>query len=174
MQFKVGDSVVHTAHGLGRVVRLDEKRLSGQEARLYYEVTTQKGTVWVPVETREAVRAARLRPLTAKPELARYRSLLKSRPTSLDRDYRKRHVELADRLKQGSFQVVCEVVRDLTARGWQKPLSEGDATWLRKAREGLCQEWAAAEGVSISEAAQEVEALLREARQAFVKSAATK
>lgn len=171
MQFKVGDSVVHTAHGLGRVVRLDEKRLSGQEARLYYEVTTQKGTVWVPVEARETVR---LRPLTAKPELPRYRSLLKSRPTSLDRDYRKRHVELADRLKQGSFRVLCEVVRDLTARGWQKPLSEGDATWLRKAREGLCQEWAAAEGVSIPEAAQEVEALLREARQAFVHLAVAK
>ena len=162
MQFKVGDRVVHTAHGVGLIVKLDEKRLSGQEARLYYEVTTQKCSVWVLAESPEAIR---LRPLTAKPHLPRYRSLLKSRPADLDRDHRKRHLEVAGRLKQGTFQVVCEVVRDLTARGWHRPLGESDSAWLRKAREDLFQEWAAAEGVSIAEAAQEIDGLLRESRQ---------
>jgi RNA polymerase-interacting CarD/CdnL/TRCF family regulator len=163
VQFKVGDHVVHIAHGVGRVVRLDEKRLSGQEARLYYEVSTQKGTVWVPIEAQPSVR---LRRVTSETELARYRSLLKSRPASLDPDHRKRHLQLADRMKEGSFKVLCEVVRDLAAHGWRKPLSEGDTARLRKARQDLAEEWAAAAGISVEAAEQEIDALLLEGRPA--------
>jgi RNA polymerase-interacting CarD/CdnL/TRCF family regulator len=163
MRFKAGDQVVHVAYGVGQVVRLSEKQFSGQEARLYYEVTTQKGTVWVPVDTQAATPS--LRRLTALSELARYRSLLTSRPTALDPDRKKRHLHLVERLKQGSFQALCESVRDVTALGWKKPLSEGDSAWLRKAREDLCQEWAKAAGITASEASREIEALLEEARQ---------
>lgn len=165
MQFKVGDVVIHPSHGLGHIIGLEEKRLLGKEARLYYEVTIQQSTVWVLVEVHEV---PALRPLTARGDLARYRSLLRSLPAPLNQDHRKRRLELTERLKQGSFQVVCEVVRDLTARGWRKPLGETDSTSLRRAREKLCQEWAASDGVSIAEATQEVESLLLESRQAYM------
>jgi RNA polymerase-interacting CarD/CdnL/TRCF family regulator len=59
---------------------------------------------------------------------------------------------------------MCEVVRDLTARSWEKSLNEADSSSLRKAREALCQEWAASKGISLTDADQEVEALLVEAR----------
>jgi RNA polymerase-interacting CarD/CdnL/TRCF family regulator len=162
MQFKVGDSVVHVAHGVGRVVSLDEKRLSG-EATLYYEVATQKGTVWVPVQAQPTLR---LRMLTSANELGRYRNLLKSKPAALDPDHRKRHLEMAERLKEGSFKVMCEAVRDLSAHGWRKPLSEGDLTRLRKARMDLAEEWAAAAGTAMDVAADEIDALLAECRAA--------
>ena len=165
MPFKVDEFVVHPTHGVGHIVRLEEKRFFGEESCLYYEVATQNSIVWVPVEADKAVG---LRQLTAKYDLARYRSLLKSRPTPLNQDHRKRHLELGDRLKQGSFQAVCEVVRDLTAHGWRKPLSEGGAALLRQIRENLCREWAASDGVSLAEAIQEVESLLLEARQAHM------
>ena len=165
MPFQIGDFVFHPAHGVGRIVRLEERRFDREQARLYYEVLTQKSTIWVPVETYEAVG---LRQLTARPDLARYRNVLRSRPAPLEKDTYKRRRELADRLKQGSFQAVCEVVRDLTARSWRKPLNEADSASLRRAREYLCQEWAAAAGVSIAEATQEVEDLLREARQVYM------
>ena len=165
MSFQVGDLVYHPAHGVGQVMRLEERRFAREEARLYYEVLTRRNTVWVPVETYQAVG---LRPVTTKRDLAGYRAVLKSRPAPLEKDHYKRHRALADRLKQGSFQAVCEVVRDLTARGWRKPLNEADSSSLRTARENLCQEWAAAAGISVVEAAQEIEALLREARQNYM------
>ncbi len=161
MPFQVGDVVVHPAHGVGHVVRLEEKRFSGREASLYYEIVIQKSTVWVSVESPEALR---LRPLTLKNDLARYRSVLKSRPLPLNKDHRQRHLELADRLKQGSFQVMCEVVRDLTARGWIKPLNEYDTVSLQRVRGRLCQEWAASEGMSVTDASGEVSSLLLESR----------
>ena len=164
MRFKVGEFVVHPAHGVGHIVKIEEKRLFGGEARLYYEVATQKNTVWVLVETGET---QRLRPLMAKGDLAQYRSILRSRPAALNKDHRQRHLELIDRLKPGSLQVMCEVVRDLTARTWQKSLNEADTASFRKVHGQLCQEWAAAEGVSADQAAREIGDILLETRQMY-------
>ncbi|MDE3089757.1 MAG: hypothetical protein KGJ80_10305 [Chloroflexota bacterium] len=164
MEFKVGDAVVHPVYGVGRIVRMDKKRFTGTEARLYYEVSTVKTTVWVPAETHEAIG---LRRLTAKFDLTTFRAMLKSRPVSLDKDHARRRLELAERMKQGSFRALCEMVRDLTARGWNKPLGAADAQSLRKAHDHLCQEWASVESVPIAEATAEVDALLLEARRAY-------
>ncbi len=163
--FNVGDWVVHPLHGVGQVKGLERKQVA-QETLLYYEIAILKGTLWVAVE---APLAERLRGVTTKGDLPRYRSVLKSSPTLLDKDYHQRRGELQERLRQGTFQSKCEVVRDLTAYGWPRPLSEVDAALLRRARESLCQEWAAAEAVTMLEATQEVEALLREARQTHQK-----
>jgi RNA polymerase-interacting CarD/CdnL/TRCF family regulator len=164
MSFQVGDCVVHPTCGVGRIVGLETKRFLSAEARLYYEVAIdKKSTVWVPVD---GSTASGLRPLTPKAELARYRDVLRSHPILLAPDRRQRHLDLLNRMRVGLFQDVCEIVRDLSARGWHKALSEGDKAALKKAREGLCQEWAAADEVSILQATGEVDALLREGRQA--------
>lgn len=165
MPYQVNDSVVHPAHGVGRVVALAMQHFFDAEARLYYEIAIQRSNkVWVPVDTGAA---SGLRPVTPKSELARYRRVLQSRPVSLTVDHRQRHLELLSRLKVGLFQTSCEIVRDLTAQRWVKPLNEMDSRTLRKTHEGLCQEWAAASGVSAQEAAQEVDALLLAGRQAY-------
>lgn len=161
MPFQVGDVVFHPDHGVGQVVRLEEKHFSGKAAGLYYELAVLKSTVWVLVASAESLR---LRPLTSKSDLGRYRSVLKSRPALLNKDHRQRHLELGERLKQGSFLMMCEVVRDLTARSWHKPLNEYDSVRLQRVRGRLCQEWASAENVSLAEATDEVSSLLLEAR----------
>ncbi len=163
--FNVGDWVVHPLHGVGQVMGL-ERKLVAQEAQLYYEIAIVKGTLWVSVE---APSAERLRGVTTKGDLPRYRTVLKSSPALLDKDYHQRRGELQERLRQGTFQGKCEVVRDLSAYGWPKRLSEVDSALLRRARDSLCQEWATAEAVTVLEATQEVEALLREARQSYQK-----
>jgi RNA polymerase-interacting CarD/CdnL/TRCF family regulator len=73
-----------------------------------------------------------------------------------------RHMELTKRLKRGSFRLMCEVVRDLTLMGRQKPLGRSDATILQTTREKLLQEWATAAGISSAEASREIDTLLQE------------
>jgi CarD family transcriptional regulator len=165
MQFKVDDVVVHPAHGVGHIVKIEEKRFSEKEARLYYKLVWSKRVVWIPVEAEATIG---LRLVTAEKDLDQYRKLLKSRPAPLPPKHYQRHHELANRLKQSSFQVVCEVVRDLTAWGWRKPLGSADTNLLKKARENLCREWAAAAGVSNTEANKEIDALLQTSQQAFM------
>lgn len=164
MHLKVGDCIVHQAHGIGRVVALGEKRPYGEETRLYYEIDMETSTIWVPVE---AGYPLRFRLLTERGDLGRYRGLLKACPKALDENFRKRQSNVDERLKQGTFQAICEIVRDLTALSWKRPLNQGDISRLRETKENLCKEWAASKGISLSEAAREIESFLLEARQVY-------
>lgn len=158
MQFKVGDQVVHPAYGVGHIAKIEEKQLYGKGLRQFYKITLPRRSLWIPVEVGSAVR---LRAVTTSRDLDRYRHLLKSHPVPLTKNHHHRHRELIRRLKQGSFHVICEVVRDLTAWGTRKPLGPTDRATLHKTREILQQEWAIAAGVSVAEATKEVDALLR-------------
>jgi CarD family transcriptional regulator len=160
-QFKVGDLIVHPYYGVGQVVEIAQNQFSEQELCLYYKITLPKRVIWIPVE---APGSLGLRLVTAKRELDQYRNLLRSPAFTLPKNHHQRHLELDKRLKEGSFQALCEVVRDLTASSGQKNLGSKDAATLRKTRESLCEEWAAAAGLSVAEALKEVGGLLEAPR----------
>ena len=164
MEFRSGDDVIHPGYGLGNVVRLEEKQLAGTELCWYYVLAIGTATVWVPMRSDGSTT---LRAVTSKHELNQYRTLLKSRPTILERDHKQWRLDMNARLNQGSFRTLCEVVRDLTALGWYRPIGEVDARLLNKVRDNLCREWAAAAGLSINEATDEVDALLLAGRETY-------
>ena len=157
MQFNVGDFIVHRIYGVGHVDKVEEKQFSQKQAQMYYQITWTERTAWVPANG-EGPRG--LRRTTAKGDLDHYRGVLKSRPTSLARNHHRRRRELVKRLRSGSFAALCEVVRDLTARGREKPLGPADTILLDQMRESLHREWAMAAEITETEAVQEVEALL--------------
>src|SRR5713226_9303953 len=164
MPLKVDDRVVYPAFGIGRVAALVPKSFFEAESQLYYEVTGNRSTVWVQVDEGSA---RGLRRLTRQDELAHYRAVVGGRPVSLNQDHRQRQLDLRSQLKLGTMQGLCEMVRDLSARGWVKPLTETDSRSLRLSRESLCEEWAAADGVSLPQATAELTALLLEARHQY-------
>ena len=164
MEFKLGDDVVHPSYGVGRIVRLEERELAASGMRWYYVLAIDTATVWTPML---ADGSTTLRAVTHKQDLDQYRTVLSSRPVLLDRDHKKRHLDLIERLAHSSFQVMCEVVRDLSAFGWNRPMGDSDATLLKKVKDNLWREWAIATGQSDQEAIQEVEALLRAGQQAY-------
>ena len=164
MEFKVGDDVVHPSHGVGRIVGLEERELGSSGLRWYYVLVIGSSTIWMPVQANGAMA---LRAVTSPQDLEQYRTTLSGKPTLLNRDYKKRHLDLIERLTHSSFQVLCEIVRDLSALGWSRPMGETDATMLKRVHENLWREWAAATGQSEQDAIQEVESLLRAGRLAY-------
>jgi CarD family transcriptional regulator len=164
MEFKTGDNVVHPSHGVGRIVGLEERELGASGLRWYYVLAIGTSTIWMPVP---ADGSTTLRAVTNPQDLEQYRTTLSGQPTLLNRDYRKRHLDLIERLTHSSFQVICEIVRDLSALGWSRPMGETDANLLKKVRDNLGREWAAATGQSPQEAILEVEALLKAGRVAY-------
>ena len=159
-QFNVDDFVVHPVYGVGHLVQIEERQFSETEERQYYKVVLDKLTLWIPVDAQALVG---LRQVTARSDLDHYRNLLRSRPAHKKSDQtHQQHVELTRRLKEGSFQVTCEIVRDLTLKERQKPLGRSDSTILQTAREKLLQEWAIAAGISIAEATKEIDTVLHE------------
>jgi RNA polymerase-interacting CarD/CdnL/TRCF family regulator len=164
MEFRSGDDVFHPNYGVGKIIRLEERQLAEANTRLYYVLAFGQTTAWIPVDNG---RSPVLRLVTAPRDLEQYRTLLKSRPAELDRDYKKRRLDIQEQLAHGSFQVICETVRDLTALGWHRNLSGLDASLLTKVRANLCDEWAASTGQSLTDAIREVTALLAAGEQTY-------
>ena len=104
MTFKVNEMVVHQQHGVGRIDKIENREFSSGSAQLYYEISIPDGTIWVQVDGS----TCELRKVTPKRDLAKYRSILRGRPTPLAANYREREVELAARLRKGSFRARCE------------------------------------------------------------------
>lgn len=160
--FEVGDQVIHPRHGLGKVTKMVIKQFVEGEKRLFYEVSFTGSTLWVPLN----FSTSGIRKLAVKSEISSCRRLLIATPVPLKADLRIRQTELNDRLKEGTLTANCEVVRDLTAYGWQKTLSGSFVTFLNMAQDVLCQEWAAVEEITVTEAVVEVTSLLEKGRRA--------
>lgn len=157
LMFQIGDQVVHPQHGVGQVVRLEDREFERGDIRKYYEIHIPGGsTVWVPVDLSNSG----LRRLAFKSELNRCREILKSPPLPLAEDGRLRQSTLVTHLRQGTIVAQCEVVRDLSAFVAHKPSYGAITAFLESMLRVLCQEWAIVEGITMLEATSEVHSLL--------------
>src|SRR5688572_8893761 len=78
--FEIGNQVVHPQHGVGQIVRLEEREFERGETRRYYEVDIPGGsTVWVPVDLANSG----LRRLADRSEIDLCREILRGRPLPL-------------------------------------------------------------------------------------------
>jgi len=159
MKFSIGDRVVHPQQGVGYVTKLEEKQFEPNKPRLYYVISIPETTMWVPVE----LTTSGLRKLSARSELEQCRQVLQSAPHPLTPD-KKLLSSLIGHINQGSITAHCEVVRDLTAHGWHKPLYGPMAEFQRVILKVLSQEWAVVEGMSQTEAEHEIGVLLKKGR----------
>ena len=168
MMFNIGDQVVHPQHGVGEVVKLDDRKFGSSKTQRYYEVSipNEGSTLWVPL----APPSYGLRKLAGRSDIKECRVILASRPSPLPDDARTRQPKLAERLKQGTIYVQCEVVRDLYAFGEHKSLYGSMAGFFRQTQNVLCEEWAVVEGITFDEAIQEVTTLLQKSRRMVGKS----
>jgi CarD family transcriptional regulator len=160
--FEIGERVVHPQHGVGQVVKLEDREFERGESRKYYEIQIPGGSiVWVPVDLSNSG----LRKLASKRELAQCREILKSVPLPLTDDGRVRQATLVAHLKQGTLAAQCEVVRDLSAFVAHKPAYGTISGFLESTLRVLCQEWALVEEVTVSEAMSEISSLLEKRNQ---------
>jgi CarD family transcriptional regulator len=161
LAFAVGDRVVHPQHGVGFIVKLENREFQPGVIQRYYEISIPGGsTVWVPVDLPNSG----LRSLATRSEIAHCRSILRSQPVRLTDDGKVRQSELVARLKQGTVAAQCEVVRDLAAFVSHKPAYGTIPALLEAIRGVLSQEWAEVEGMTLAEAAFEIDTLLEKTK----------
>jgi len=155
--FEVGERVVHPQHGIGKIVKLEDREFERGDTRKYYEIDIPGGsTVWVPVDLSNSG----LRRLAHKSELARCREILQAPPLPLMEDGRVRQSTLATHLKQGTITAHCEAVRDLSAFVAHKPSYGTITAFLEGMLRVLCQEWAIVAEITTAHAMAEIQSLL--------------
>lgn len=162
LKFNIGDRVVHPQQGVGYVAKLEEKQFEPNHPRMYYVILIPDTTVWVPVD----LPTSGLRKLSARGELDQCRQVLQGAPHPLTPD-KGLLGSLIVQINQGTIAAHCEVVRDLTAFGWHKPLYGAMAEFQRVIMNVLSQEWAVVEGVSVIEASHEISTLLKKGRATY-------
>ncbi|MGE5463196.1 MAG: CarD family transcriptional regulator [Syntrophothermus sp.] len=159
--FEIGDTVVHPQHGVGCIVKLEDREFERGTIRKYYEISmSDASTVWVGVDMPDSG----LRQLAHKNELAHCREILLAQPEPLIEDGRVRQSKLVAQLKQGTIVTQCEVVRDLYAFVSHKPAYGTMPAFLEALLRALCQEWALVEGITTVEATSEIHSLLDQPR----------
>jgi RNA polymerase-interacting CarD/CdnL/TRCF family regulator len=157
MAFTVGDKVVHRYHGPGRITRLDHVQAQN-ETRDCYVVDMGRGlVVWVPID---GMSEQCLRPPLTAPAISALADILRSPAQPLKPISREREQQIKLMMKDGSPQVLCAIVRDLTAYTSTRVPTANDAAVLERARGILLAEWQIA--TDHPDAAAEVDALLRE------------
>ncbi|MGE5374395.1 MAG: CarD family transcriptional regulator [Bacteroidota bacterium] len=156
--FEVGERVVHPQHGVGQIVKLEDREFERGRSRRYYEIDIPGGsTVWVPVDQSNSG----VRRLAGKKDLDRCREILKAQPLPLTMDGRVRQSALVDHLRQGTINAQCEVVRDLSAFVSHKPAYGTIPAFLEAMLRVLSQEWAIVEEIPIPDAMFEISSLLK-------------
>jgi RNA polymerase-interacting CarD/CdnL/TRCF family regulator len=156
MELREGDPVMHWTYGLGKVIRLEERILSGQKA-LYYAIKIGDLTVWVPADDNLG---KRLRPPTPKLGFKKLHAILSSPGEPLPEDRQERKTKLVEMLKDGRAESLCQVIRDLSAQQQVRSLNENDHALMKRAQNALLGEWGYVLSVSPAQAEMELHRLL--------------
>ncbi|MHB8779620.1 MAG: CarD family transcriptional regulator [Anaerolineales bacterium] len=156
MDFHEGDPVMHWTYGLGKVIQLEERNLSGEKA-LYYAVQIGNMTVWVPADDELK---NRLRTPTLKAKFMRLLAILSGPSETLPLDRQERKLLLMDWLKSGRAESLCRVIRSLSTFRNDSPLNDNDQALLKQSRGALLGEWGFAFSVSPAQAEIELNRLL--------------
>ena len=111
--FQVGDTVVHPAHGAGKVVDIEKLSCLGSDKE-YYSIKLLDGSetqVWVPVQDAEE---KGIRPPIASSQLSKIWRLLRAKPKTLPSDHQQRYGVVRQKLENGDILQIAEAIRDLT------------------------------------------------------------
>jgi RNA polymerase-interacting CarD/CdnL/TRCF family regulator len=156
MDFQVGDKVVHWVYGPGEIINLEEKVLSGHTT-LYYVVQVNDLTLWVPSDE-QGKRSMRFP--TPASEFEDLFVLLRSPGDPLPNDRLERKLELSERLKDGTLESICRVIRDLHLFRLTQKFNESDTSTLERAQKFLLSEWRISLSVPAAQAEKELKQLL--------------
>ncbi len=154
--FQIGDQVIHWVYGLGEIIQLDEKVLSGKSSK-YYVVRMSNMTLWVPMN--EAGEHHLRLPTQAK-DFKKLVNILASPGETLPPDRHARRMYLTELLEDGTLASICRVVRDLEHYKKENRTNEYDHSILERARGSLVTEWSVALSKPVGEVEHELNELL--------------
>ena len=159
IQFQVGDKAVYPAQGVGEIIGIDEKSVSGKTHRFYcLRILDTDIRILVPIDNAEQVG---LRNVVTPDDVEGVYDVLRHTETCLDKQtWNRRYRGFMEKIKTGSLFEVAEVFRDLYRLKNTKTLSFGERRMLETARNLIVQELSVAKGLSAAKIEGELSTLL--------------
>ncbi len=156
--FRIGDKAVYPSHGVGEIIGVERREISGRQQTFYILRFLETGmTVMVPVENISAVGLREIIPLS---EVKKVFALLKRKELAVAKQtWNRRYREYIEKIKTGSVFEVAEVLRELSLLRGRKDLSFSERKMLETARTLLVQELAIAKRTKQSLIERELDAI---------------
>jgi len=156
--FDVGDTIVYPPHGAGRVENKERKDVLGAEREyLTIRILHSDMTLMVPADGAED---AGLRRVVDEEGLERLVALLEGEQSEDSGPFSRRFRQNREKIRTGDVFELGEVVRNLTLRDREKPLSTGERQMLSQAKRILASEIAYARGTDEQEASDWMDAVM--------------
>ena len=157
-QFRPNDYVVYPAHGVGRILSIEEQEIAGMRLELFV-ISFEKDKMTLRVPTAKAT-ATGMRSLASPDIVERALATLKGRAKVKRAMWSRRAQEYEQKINSGDLISIAEVVRDLHRAEDQPEQSYSERQLYEAALERLTREVAAVEELDEGDAAARVETVL--------------
>lgn len=170
--FKPNDYVVYPAHGVGRIINIEEQEIAGATLELYViDFEKDKMTLRVPTAKSESVGMRKLSDTAAVEQAMK---TLKGRARVKRTMWSRRAQEYEAKINSGDLVLIAEVVRDLFRSDRQPEQSYSERQLYEAALARMAREVAVVKELSDAEGVAEIEVVLEESSKRAEKIAAEK
>jgi CarD family transcriptional regulator len=156
--FKVNELVVYPAHGVGKIIQIEEQEIAGAKLELYI-VDFEKEKLRLKVPTGRAEQKG-MRRLSDKGQIEVALKVLKGRARIKRTMWSRRAQEYDAKINSGDLIAVSEVVRDLYRSERQPEQSYSERQLFEQALERMAREIAAVKKIDDDQAIKELEEYL--------------
>jgi CarD family transcriptional regulator, regulator of rRNA transcription len=156
--FRPNEFVVYPAHGVGRVVSIEEQEVAGLVLELFV-ISFEKDKMTLRVPTNKAIEVG-MRSLSTPDEVSRAMVTLKGKAKVKRAMWSRRAQEYEQKINSGDLIAIAEVVRDLHRTDEQREQSYSERQLYEAALERLTREFAAVAGSDEMEAQRQVDDVL--------------
>lgn len=138
--YQIGEKIVYPMHGAGIVQAIEEKEVLGETQKYYVlKIASTEMKLMVPVNTAESIG---VRPVITPSDLQEvFQNVQNSVDEEESPNWNKRYRENLSKIKTGDIVEVAKVVKSLTNREKEKPLSTCEKKLLTNARSILVSEF---------------------------------
>jgi len=158
LDFRPDDFVVYPAHGVGRIISIEEEEIAGIRLELFV-ISFEKDKMTVRVPTHKATEVG-MRSLSSPDVVSKAMSTLRGKAKVKRAMWSRRAQEYEQKINSGDLIAIAEVVRDLHRTDDQREQSYSERQLYEAALERLTREVAAVSGSDEVSAQREVDEVL--------------
>jgi CarD family transcriptional regulator len=157
-EFRPDEFVVYPAHGVGKIVSIEEQEIAGFRLELFV-INFEKDKMTLRVPTHKAVDVG-MRQLSTPEVVSKALDTLKGKARVKRAMWSRRAQEYEQKINSGDLMAIAEVVRDLHRADDQREQSYSERQLYEAALERLTREVAAVAGVDEAGAQRKVDDVL--------------
>ena len=161
LDFRANDFVVYPAHGVGKIVSIEEQEVAGTRLELFV-ISFEKDKMTLRVPTAKATSVG-MRSLSSPDLVNEALKTLKGKAKVKRAMWSRRAQEYEQKINSGDLISIAEVVRDLHRSAGQPDQSYSERQIYQAALERLSRELAAVESIDEEAATQKLEDMLKAA-----------